>query len=283
MPEIQFVNMPNDGGNFFIESSEKSDYIVKEPKSKKYIKKFLGAQEFLNGKTKYCLWFNDDFNPNDLDEMPNSRIRIKNVEKLRNNSSREATKKLAQFPMLFAEIRQPKSDFILIPRVSSENRKIIPMSVFSKDFIVGDTCLSIPKGDYFQLGILQSSMHMIWVNSVCGRLESRYRYSNEIVYNNFPWPENPTEKQIITIKEKVQKVLEARNQIKNCPLGKMYDIGKMHPVLVKAHNELDKAVDVAYSKQAFTSDAKRMEFLFDLYEKYTADLFTNEKTKRQKK
>ena len=283
IPEIQFGNMPNDGGNFFIDSNEVSEYKKNEPKSEKYIKEFLGAQEFLNGKTKYCLWFKNDFDPKDLKEMPISLLRIKKVESLRKNSSREATKKLAQFPMLFGEIRQPESNYILIPRVSSENRKIIPMTIFSKEFIVGDTCLSIPKGDLYQLGVLQSSMHMIWVNSVCGRLESRYRYSNEIVYNNFPWPENPTDKQKEAIENSAQKVLDIRAKYPESSLADLYNSLTMPPDLVKAHNELDKAVDATYSKQTFTSDAKRMEFLFELYEKYTGGLFGDEKKKGKKK
>ncbi len=282
VPEISFGSMPNDGGNFFIEDGELDLYKSKEPLSSQYIKPFLGAQEFLNGKYKYCLWLTK-LNPKELDKMPFTLKRIKEVEKLRKNSLREATKKLALYPSLFGEIRQPETNFILIPRVSSENRKVIPMHIFTSDYIVGDTCLSIPNATLYHLGILQSTMHMAWVKTVCGRLESRYRYSNEIVYNNFPWPENISHKQIETIEKAIQKVLDARAQFADSSLAVLYDSEKMPPALVKAHIELDKAVDLTYRPQAFTSEAKRMEFLFELYEKYTADLFTKEKVKKKSK
>ena len=281
VPEISFGSMPNDGGNFFIEDGELGLYKSKEPLSNQYIKPFLGAQEFLNGKYKYCLWLTN-LNPKDLDQMPFTLNRIKEVEKLRKNSSREATRKLALYPALFGEIRQPETDFILIPRVSSENRKVIPMHIFTSDYIVGDTCLSVPNATLYHLGVLQSSMHMAWVKNVCGRLKSDYRYSNEIVYNNYPWPENITQKQTESIKNAMQKVLDARAQFADNSLAVLYDTEKTPPALVKAHNELDKAVDLAYRKAPFESEAKRVEFLFELYEKYTADLFTKEKTKKAK-
>ena len=282
VPEISFGSMPNDGGNFFIEDGELDLFKSKEPLSSQYIKPFLGAQEFLNGKYKYCLWLTK-LNPKDLDKMPITLKRIKEVEKLRKNSSRDATKKLALYPALFGEIRQPETNFILIPRVSSENRKVIPMQIFTSDYIVGDTCLSIPNATSFHLGILQSSMHMAWVKTVCGRLESRFRYSNEIVYNNFPWPENISQKQTESIEKAIQIVLNARAQFVDSSLAVLYDTDKMPPALVKAHIELDKAVDLAYRKAPFESEAKRVEFLFELYEKYTADLFTKEKVKKSKK
>ena len=282
VPEIAFGNMPNDGGNFFVSHDEITEIKFKEPKSAVFIKPFIGAQEFLNGQDKYCFWF-ENLNPKDLDSMPLALKKIRAIEKLRFNSSREATKKLALNPSLFGEIRQPKTNYVLIPRHSSENRKYIPFGYLSPNNIVGDTCLSIENVTLYHFGILNSIMHFAWIKTTCGRIKSDFRYSNEIVYNNFPWPEIPSEKQIKKIEEKAQKILDVRNEIIDCPLGKMYETGKMPPALVKAHNELDKAVDAAYSKQAFTSEAKRMEFLFELYEKYTADLFTKEKIKKVKK
>jgi hypothetical protein len=276
IPQITFGNMPNDGGNFFINENEYEDLKTLEPKSLEYIKPFLGAQEFLNGQKKFCYWF-VDVNPSDWKLMPIAHIKVKEVEKLRSNSSREATRKLAIFPSLFAEIRQPKDNFILIPRHSSENRKYIPLGYFDRNNIAGDTCATVPNATLYHFGILHSIMHMKWINVVCGRLESRYRYSNEIVYNNYPWPENPTEKQIKTIEEKAQNVLNVRASFPTSSLADLYSPLTMPPTLVKAHNELDKAVDAAYSKQTFSSEAKRMEFLFDLYEKYTAGLFVTAK------
>ena len=185
--------------------------------------------------------------------------------------------KLALYPSLFGEIRQPKTNYILIPRHSSENRKYIPFGYLSPDNIVGDTCLSVENVTLFHFGIIHSLMHFVWIKTTCGRIKSDFRYSNEIVYNNYPWPENPSEKQIKTIEEKAQNVLDVRASFPTSSLADLYNPLTMPPALVKAHNELDKAVDAAYSKQAFTSEAKRMEFLFELYEKYTAGLFVKEK------
>jgi len=143
--------------------------------------------------------------------------------------------------------------------------------------------MSIPNGSLFHFGVLMSKMHMAWVQSVCGRLKSDFRYSKDIVYNNFPWAENSTKKQVLTIEKAAQKVLDVRELFSNDSLAVLYDPSAMPPELIKAHNELDKAVDLAYRPQPFTSEANRMEFLFSLYEKNTADLFTKVKAKKTKK
>jgi len=282
VPEISFGSMPNDGGNFLFADEEKNEFVNQEPKSEKFFKPLISAHEFLNGYKRWCLWLKNA-NPTDLKEAKLVMKRIENVRKLRAESTRQATQKLAAFPTLFGEVRQPDKEYILIPRVSSENRKIIPMGFFTEDFIVSDTCLSIPNAKLFHFGVLQTTMHMAWVKSTCGRLESRYRYSNEIVYNNFPWPDNPSENQVKAIETAAQKVLDARIQFPYSSLSDLYYSLTMPLELVKAHNELDKAVDLAYRPQPFTSEANRMVFLFELYEKYTADLFTKEKPKRAKK
>jgi hypothetical protein len=248
----------------------------------KYIRPFLGAQEFLNGKKKWCLWFYKCSETLPLKKMSVTYNRISGVEKHRSSSSRKGTKVLALVPSLFGEIRQPETEFILIPRVSSENRKIIPMGIFSPEYIVGDTCLSIANSNLYHLGVLQSQMHMAWVKQVGGRLKSDYRYSNDIVYNNFPWPENPTNKQIKLVEEKAQKVLDTRKEFPNSSLADLYDPLTMPPALVKAHQELDKAVDLCYRTQPFPNETKRIEFLFELYEKYTKPLLTVKKTKKKK-
>ena len=280
VPEIAFGSMPNDGGNFFISDNEIGDIKTKEPKSFVYVKPFIGAQEFLNGQKKYCFWF-ENVNPNNWNSMPLALQKVKTIEKLRASSSREATRKLALYPSLFGEIRQPKTTYILIPRHSSENRKYIPFGFLSPENIVGDTCLSVENVTLFHFGVLHSLMHFVWVKTTCGRIKSDFRYSNEIVYNNYPWPENPSEKQIKTIEEKAQQVLDVRDSFTTSSLADLYNPLTMPPALVKAHNELDKAVDASYSKQAFTSEAKRMEFLFELYEKYTAGLFVKEKKSKK--
>ena len=281
VPEISFGSMPNDGGNFLFTEEEKNEFVRKEPKSKQFFKPLISAHEFLNGYNRWCLWLKNA-NPKDLKASKLLSERIENVRKLRSESSREATKKLAAFPSLFGEIRQPENDYILIPRVSSENRKYIPMGFFSKNEIVSDTCLSISNASLFHFGVLHSAIHMAWVKAVCGRLKSDFRYSNEIVYNNYPFPQNPTDKQIQAIEKAAQKILDTRAAFKNNSLAELYDPLTMPQPLVKAHNELDKAVDLAYRSVAFTSEANRMEFLFELYEKYTAELFAKEKMKKKK-
>ena len=282
VPEISFGSMPNDGGNFLFTDEEKNKFIKQEAKSEKFFKPLLSAHEFLNGHKRWCLWLKDA-NPIDLREAKLVKERIDNVRKLRDKSNRLATQKLAAFPTLFGEDRQPESNYVLIPRVSSENRKYIPMGFFDEDYIASDTCLFIEGGKQYHFGILMSAMHMSWVKIVCGRLKSDYRYSNELVYNNFPFPENPNEKQIKALEIAAQKVLDVRLQFPNNSLADLYNALTMPPELIKAHNELDKAVDLAYRPQPFISEAKRMEFLFELYEKYTADLFTKEKPKKAKR
>ena len=279
VPEMNFGNMPADGGQLLFSNEEKNEFIFKEPNSIKYFKELISAHEFLNSKKRWCLWL-ENIEPSELKNLKFVLERVNNVRKIREISSRP---QLAQIPHLFAQITQPKNlDFILIPAHSSENRKYIPIGFFSKENIAHNSCLIIPNSNLFHFGVLMSTMHMAWVKTTCGRLESRYRYSKDIVYNNYPWPENPTEKQIQLIEEKAQKVLDVRASFPNSSLADLYNPLTMPPALVKAHNELDKAVDSAYSKQTFTTEAKRMEFLFELYEKYTADLFAKEKPKKTK-
>jgi hypothetical protein len=283
VPKIVFGNMPNDGGHLLFTDEEKNIFLQKEPQAEKYMKPMLSAFEFLNGKKRWCLWL-QNCEPEELKKLPEVSKRIELVKKYRLKSTREATRNLAKKPTLFGEIRQPSGKYILIPRVSSENRPYIPMGFFDDAIIVSDTCLSVNStATIFHFGILQSTMHMAWVKSVCGRLKSDYRYSNEVVYNNFPFPENPTDKQVKAIEKAAQKVLDTRAQFPNSSLADLYDSLLMPPALVDAHRKLDKAVDLAYRAQAFTSEANRMVFLFELYEKYTANLFTKVKVKKTKK
>jgi hypothetical protein len=279
---MSFGNMPLDGGHLLLSDDEKNAFILKEPKAEKFIKPLISAYEFLNGEKRWCLWL-VDAEPSELKQLPEVLKRVEAVRKFRLESSRKQTIEKANNPSLFGEIRDFGESYVVVPRVSSENRKYIPMGFFDMNSIISDTCMGIPNCKEFHFGVLMSAMHMAWVKSVCGRLESRFRYSKDIVYNNFPWPENPTEKQIKAIETAAQKVLDARAQFPNSSLADLYDPLTMPPALVKAHNELDKAVDLAYRPQPFTSEANRMEFLFELYEKYTANLFTKEKPKKTKK
>lgn len=279
VPKMYKGSQPTDGGNFLFTESEKSEFLTKEPKASKFIKPLISAHEFINGEKRYCLWL-VDAEPGELKQMSHLLNRIEGVKQMRLKSSKQATVKWANQPTLFTENRQPATDYILVPSHSSENRNYIPIGFMTKDDILNNSCLSIPNATLFHFGIITSLMHMTWVKSICGRLESRYRYSNEIVYTNYPWPDNPNDKQIKAIEKAAQKVLDARLEFPKSSLSDLYDPLTMPPVLLKAHNELDKAVDLAYRPQPFTSEANRMVFLFELYEKYTADLFTKEKPKK---
>jgi hypothetical protein len=270
VPNISFGSMPNDGGNFLLTDEEKEELIKNEPLCEKYIKPLLSAREFLNGKNRWCLWL-EELNPNDLKSMPLVKQRIENVRKLRAESTREATKKLAEYPTLFGELRQPKDNYILIPRVSSSNRNYVPMGFFNNNYIASDTCLSISNGTLFLFGILTSSIHMIWLNYIGGRIKSDYRYSNELVYNNYPFPKNVTEKQKSVVEEKAQNVLDIRASFSDCSLADLYDPLSMPPNLKKAHQELDRAVDNCYGTKSFKNDKERIEFLFGLYEEYLGE------------
>lgn len=267
VPPISFGSMPNDGGNLLFSDDEKNSFLKVEPDAEEYIKPLISGREYLNGEKRWCLWLKDA-DPSKLKKLPILMDRIKKVKELRLDSSRKATKDLAEYPTLFGEDRQPESDYIVIPLTSSENRDYIPISLFSKDYITNNTCSVIPDAELYHFGILMSKMHMTWVRYVCGRLKGDYRYSNQIVYNNFPWPEDPTQKEITNIELKAQKILDIREEFPNSSLVDLYDSTNMPPKLRKAHNELNKAVDKAYRKK-FDSDLKRMKFLFELYENYT--------------
>ncbi len=281
VPEMFKGSQPTDGGNLLMNDDEKNELLKYEPAATKYIKPFMSAREFLNKENRWCLWL-VDVKPDELKKMPLVLKRIDEVKKMRLDSTKAATIKWADFPALFSENRQPKSNYILIPRHSSENRKYIPFGFFTPEYIVGDSCSSIPDATLFHFGVLTSLMHMTWVNYVCGRIKSDFRYSNDIVYNNFPWPENPAEKNKKLVEDKAQAVLDVRKEFPGSSLADLYDPLTMPPKLVKAHNELDKAVDLCYRSQPFANETKRIEFLFELYEKYTAGMFKEEKKGKRK-
>jgi hypothetical protein len=273
VPEIIYGSFALDDGNYTLSEEERNQIIAENSNSKKLIKPFIGGRELLHSEKRYCLWLlNAD--PNEIKTNSKIKERVEAVRKWRSNSDRANTKKLAETPTLFAEVRQPKTSYLAFPTVSSVNRKYIPIAFLSPETIASNQLYVLPNANVYYFGILTSFIHMAWVKSVCGRLKSDYRYSASIVYNNFPFPENPTDKQIKAIEEKAQKVLDTRAEFPSNSLADLYDPLSMPPQLVKAHNELDKAVDLAYRPQAFTSEANRMEFLFELYEKYMADLYT---------
>jgi hypothetical protein len=209
--------------------------------------------------------------------------RIERVREFRKRSSAEPTRKAAKTPTLFFYISQPTSDYILIPEVSSERRKYIPIGFVSKDIISANTNFLVPEPSCYLFGILTSAMHMAWMRQVGGRLESRYRYSGSMVYNNFPWPDAASEKQRAAVEAAAQGVLDARTASPNATLADLYDPLAMPPALVKAHAKLDRAVDLCYRPQPFQNDRQRVEYLFALYEKLTAPLILPAKKGRRKK
>ena len=282
VPEMNYGSMPIDEGNLILTDEEKEEALKNEPQIISAIQKYTGGDEFINNKKRWCLWL-QNIEPSVLKNSKFILDRIEKTKKFRLSSNRAATNKLAEKPMLFGEIRQPETEFLLIPKVSSERRRYIPIGFIQPENIVSGTALIIPNANLYLFGVLTSLMHNIWIKYICGRMKSDPVYSASIVYNNFPWTENPSDKQVKAIETAAQKVLDARLQFPNSSLADLYDPLTMPPALVKAHNELDKAVDLAYRPQAFTSEANRMEFLFGLYEKYTADLFTKEKPKKTKK
>ncbi|MFA6552456.1 MAG: DNA methyltransferase [Candidatus Paceibacterota bacterium] len=268
VPEMIFGNMANDGGNLIIEDKELVDFLQLEPNAKKYIRPLIGSEEFINNTKRWCLWL-VDADPTEIRAMPNVIDRIEKVKILRLKSKRGATNSLAKYPTLFGEIRQPNSDYLLIPRVSSENRSIIPIGYMSKEVIVTDRCAFVPSATLYLFGVLTSSMHMVWVNRVCGRLKSDYNYSINIVYNNFPWPKNVSEEKKKKVEQCAEYILDSRSTFPHSSLADLYDPDTMPPDLWRSHKNLDKAVENCYGKK-FNNDEERISFLFDLYKKYTA-------------
>ena len=268
MPAMVFGSMPNDGGHLIMEENEYEEFIKTEPEAKKFIRKFLGAEEFINNKKRYCLWL-VGAKPEELRECPLIMERIAKVKEHREKSKREATRKLSRFPSLFGEIRHPKDgNYLLIPAVSSERRDYIPMGFIDSSNISSDANLIIPHATLYHFGILTSQMHMAWMRAVGGRLELRYRYSKDVVYNNFPFPE-ATKAEQEAIAQKAQAVLDARSLYPESTLADLYNPLTMPKELTLAHKALDVAVDRLYRKTPFKDEAERVTFLFEMYKKIT--------------
>ena len=267
VPSIGIGNKPIDGGNYLFTKEEMEEFIELEPKSAQYFRPWYGAVEFIQQKPRYCLWLGD-CSPSELRAMPHCMERVKNVREFRLASKSEGTRKIAETPTRFHVENMPESSYIIVPKVSSERRRYIPMGFMDSMPLTSDLCFMVPEGTLYHFGVLTSAMHMAWTKCVCGRLKSDFRYSAGIVYNNFPWVENITDKQREKIEQCAEAVLEARKQFPNSSLADLYDPLAMPPALMKAHQALDKAVDATYRSAPFTSDSQRMEFLFELYNKY---------------
>ena len=280
VPEIIKGSETTDDGHFMLTLEEVNQLKEKYPESSKFIRPFVGGGDFINGNVRYCLWLKDA--PlNEIRHIPFIQERIERVKNFRLASSKARTRHWANFPTLFSEDRQPTTRYLMFPKVSSERRAYIPFAYVEPEFIINNTASFIPDAGLYLFGILESKMHMAWMSYVCGRMKSDFIYSNKIVYNNYPWPENVSEKQIKAVEKATENVLSARKEFPTYSLADLYDPLTMPPVLVKAHQELDKVVDLCYRPQPFINVAKRIEFLFELYEKYTADLFTKEKPKKK--
>jgi len=282
VPRISRGSDAIDDGNFLLNQEERDLLIAKYPQVKRYIKPFLMGKEFLNNIPRYCIWLKDA-DLSEIRKLPLIYERIENVKQFREKSKRTQTIKAAKFPYLFGEERQPESDYLAIPKVSSENREYIPIGFCKKDIICGDKLFNLPKATLYHFGILTSAMHMTWMRYVCGRLKSDYSYSNTIVYNNFPWPQDLPKQKIAGVEKLSQQVLKVRERYPESSLADLYDPLTMPADLVRTHQDLDKFVDSCYRPQAFETEMQRIEFLFDLYKVYTQPLFGAEKRKRSKK
>lgn len=244
VPEIGIGNKPIDGGNYLFTEDEMLEFIVKEPNSKEYFKPWYGSLEFINRKPRYCLWLGK-CSPSVLRSMPRCVERIEAVRNFRLGRTSPGTIKLADTPTRFHVENMPEGNYVLVPKVSSERRRYVPMGFMSPTVLCSDLVFLIPNATLYHFGILTSNVHMSWMRAVCGRLEMRYRYSKDIVYNNFPWP-TPTAEQQEKIEQTAQAILDARALYPDSSLADLYDPVLMPPELLKAHRENDKAVMQAY-------------------------------------
>ena len=266
VPKTSVGSFPTDGGNLVIHSDEYNDFIKSEPLAAAYVKPYIGPDEFINGKTRYCLWLKD-CSPAQLRKMPNVLSRIEKVRQYRLASSKKQTQKRADTSHLFAEIRQPESDYLLFPRTSSERRRYLPIGFMSRDVIAGDTII-VPDAKIYHFGILESNVHMAWMKILCGRLKSDYRYSGTLIYNNFPWP-TLSDSQKEKIGKTAQAILDARNIYPDCSLADLYDETTMPVELRKAHQANDRAVMEAYGFDPLMEESQIVAELFKMYQMLT--------------
>jgi len=267
VPEMMKGDQPTDDGNLLLTKEERDNILRQSPNIARFIKRCIGAQEFLNGGDRFCLWL-VDATPADIRSSPELLRRVEAVRQFRLASTSSDTWRHAERPHLFRETRHPDHDHLIVPSTTSENRAYIPIGFVTKDVVTTNLNLMIPDGTRYHFGVLMSSMHMSWVRAICGRLESRYRYSKDVVYNNYPWPET-TPEQRKTIEELAQNVLDARAHHSTSSLADLYHPTTMPMDLRNAHELLDKAVDTCYRKEPFKSERERVEHLFGMYRALT--------------
>jgi hypothetical protein len=287
--EMTNGSKPTDGGNLLLDDAEKESLISVEPQAEKWIRPFIGAEEFINQTARWCLWL-VDCPPKELRLMPEVMKRVQAVKDMRLASTDKQTQQDAGTPTQFQKIRQPASNYLLIPSVSSERRSYVPIGFMDARVIVSNLVYAVPDATLFHFGVMTSAMHNAFMRFTCGRLKSDFRYSNTIVYNNYPWPgfagEPLSDKHRTAIEQAAQCVLDARAQFADASLADLYDPLTMPPALLKAHQKLDTAVDTAYQpsggKKTYASDAERVAFLFKLYQRITSLLPGPADTKTRK-
>ena len=266
LPKIIKGSQPTDGGNLILSADEKEELLKSYPEAEVFIKRFMGSEEFINNKYRYCLWLKG-VNPSDYRKIQPIMERLQRVAEMRLKSPTASVRRDAETPMLFTQIRQPESDYLLVPRVSSERRRYIPMGYISSDVITNDGAQIIPDASLYLFGVLESNVHMAWMRVVCGRLKSDYRYSPAI-YNNFPWPE-VSDEQREKIASTAQGILDARALYPDSSLADLYDELTMPPELRKAHQQNDRAVMQAYGFPISMTESECVAKLFELYQKLT--------------
>ena len=269
VPILQNGGKPTEGGFLILSKEEKDDLLSEEPQSEVFIRPYMMGKDFIARKPRYCLWM-VGANPSLINQCPLVRKRIEQVREYRLASPKAATQKKAETPMLFDEVRECMTDYVAIPKVSSENRRYIPMEYLKSEVIPGDSIFMIPNTGLYHFGILTSNVHMAWMRAVCGRLEMRYRYSKDIVYNNFPWP-TPTKEQKAKIEQTAQAILDARAIYPDCSLADLYDETTMPVELRRAHQQNDKAVMQAYGFSIKMTESECVAALMKMYQELTKD------------
>ncbi len=267
VPEMCKGSQPTDGGYLLLSEDEKNDLISKYPESEEFIKLCLGSQEFINNKKRYCIWLKD-VSPSKYNKIPEIMDRISHVKEERERSKSKPTREKAQIPYLFTDIRQPDSNYLIVPSVSSQRRRYVPIGFEDKNTVATNLVLIVPNCGLYEFGVITSNVHMAWMRVTCGRLKSDYRYSGNIVYNNFPWCSS-TPEQKAKIEETAQSILDARALYPDSPLADLYDPLTMPPELQKAHRENDKAVMKAYGFSTSMSEADCVAELMKMYQKLT--------------
>jgi hypothetical protein len=272
VPKMIYGNKPADGGALIIEDEDYKEFISKDPYSKQFIRPLLGASEYIKGQKRWCIWL-DGVAPNEIKKCPLILERIQKCREARESSIAAGIRKFADTPTLFAQRTQPvDKDFIIVPRVSSQNRYYVPMGFVKAGTIVTDRVQIIPDASLYDFGVIISNVHMAWMRVTCMRLKSDYSYSKDIVYNNFMWPE-ATDAQKLKISNTAKAILTAREQYSNCTLSELYDNNLMPPELRKAHQANDRAVMQAYGMPIKeTDEAACVAWLMRLYQEKTAEL-----------